>query len=317
MNDQAIHILVIQPLMEGLAKKIANRFICHNLYQCEDIDSYLKLHGDKIRGVATRGDVGLSSEIMEKLPNLEIISVFGVGTDGIDLVKAAERNIKVTITSDILTADVADLALTFIMALSRDLQYQDKFARSGKWLTTPPRLASKLTGKKIGILGLGKIGKAIAKRAHAFDMDIGYCDSKKISNVDYQYFSNLIDLADFSDFLVLAIPGGDQNKGVINLNILRALGEHGSLINIARGALVNEVDLIEALQSGIIKSAALDVYEDEPKINNAFLPMENVILTPHIASATFETRQEMAKNVFDNLDHYFTTGKAITDLHLH
>lgn len=314
MSEKAIHVLVIQPLMEELAKKIANRFICHNLFQCEDVDDYLQRHGDKIRGVATRGDVGLSSEVMEKLPNLEIISVFGVGTDCINLEEAAERNIKVTITSDILTEDVADLALTFIMALSRDLQYQDKFARSGKWLTTPPRLASKVSGKKIGILGLGKIGRAIAKRASAFDMEIGYCDSHRISTVDYRYFTNPSELAGFADFLVLAIPGGEKNKGLIDLNILRALGEQGSLINVARGVLVNEVDLIEALQSGIIKSAALDVYENEPEIKKAFLSMENVILTPHIASATVETRQQMAKNVFDNLDSYFSKGKAITDI---
>lgn len=316
MSNQTIHVLVIQPLMEELAEKISNRFICHNLYQCEDVDNYLQLHGKDIRAVATRGDVGLSSDVMSKLPNLEIISVFGVGTDGIDLAKAAERNIKITITSDILTEDVADLALTFIMALSRDLQYQDRFARSGKWLTNSPRLANKVSGKKIGILGLGKIGKAIAKRASAFDMNIGYCDSNKINDVDYHYFPDPRELAEFADFLVLAMPGGEQNKGIINLNVLHALGEQGSLINVARGVLVNEADLIKALQSGIIKSAALDVYESEPEIKDAFLSMENIILTPHIASATIETRQQMAKNVFDNLDRYFLDGKAITAISL-
>lgn len=316
MSNDAIHILVIQPIMEELSIKIIDRFICHNLYQCEDVDDYLLRHGDKIRGVVTRGDVGLSSEVMAKLPNLEIISVFGVGTDRIDLIYAAERNINVTITSGILTGDVADLAMTFILALSRDLLFQDKFARSGQWLTTAPHLSGKVTGKKVGILGLGKIGQAIARRASAFDMQIGYCDNNEICDVDYAYFTTLHELAEFSDFLVLAMPGGDKNKGLIDRNILRALGTEGSLINVARGILVNEKDLIEALQTGVIKSAALDVYENEPEIKSAFLSMENVIITPHIASATVETRQQMAQNVYDNLDSYFSKGKALTAIDL-
>lgn len=316
MSKEKEHILVVQPLMDALANRLASRFICHNLYQCENSDEYLRQHGEKIRGVATRGDVGLSADVMARLPRLEIISVFGVGTDGIDLVKADERGINVTVTRDILTDDVADLALAFILAQARQLSDQDKFARSGQWLTTPPRHANKVSGKKIGILGLGKIGKAIAKRASAFDMCVGYCDRTVKSSVEYSYFPNAQALAAFSDFLVLAMPGNESNRNLIDSAVLQALGPEGTLINIARGSLVNEQHLIEALQSGAIKAAALDVYQHEPEIPAPLLQMNNVLLTPHIASATVETRQAMANNVFDNLERYFTEGKAITALDL-
>lgn len=316
MNSTTINVLVIQPLMDELAKRLSDRFICHNLYEHRDIDHFLSQHGKEIRAVATRGDVGLDAELMARLPNLEIISVFGVGTDGIDLKSAAKRNIIVAITSDTLTDDVADLAMGLVIATSRQLITQDKFARSGGWLTASPALASKVSGKKLGILGLGKIGKAIAKRAAAFDMPIGYCDQTDQNIENYHYFPSVIALADSCDFLVLALPGGEANKGMINIEVLRALGAKGTLINIARGSLVNEADLIIALKECAIKGAGLDVYNNEPHIPEELLTFDNVVITPHIASATTETRINMAQIVYDNLDSYFTNGNAITPINL-
>ncbi|MCU5774325.1 2-hydroxyacid dehydrogenase [Erwiniaceae bacterium BAC15a-03b] len=306
-----IDLLIIKPLMPELTAKLQETFNCHLLYEHENISRYIQHHGEKIRAIATRGDVGVDAEIMARLPNLEVISVFGIGTDGIDLLSARERNISVAITADVLTDDVADLALTFILASSRNLLLQDRFCRNGNWHSQPPALSGKVSGKKIGIFGLGKIGKAIARRAQSFNMSVAYCNRREDNSVDYRYFATLTELADFSDFLVLAVPGGSNTQGAVDRGVLTALGPTGTLINISRGTVVNEPELTEILSRGGIKAAALDVFSEEPFIPAALLAMDNVILTPHVGSATHETRQAMADLCFSNLESYFSHGKVL------
>ncbi len=312
MNNDPINVLVIAPLMDELTQRLTQRFNCCFLYTQKNTDAYLCTVGASVKAVVTRGDIGLDASIMAGLPNLEIIVVFGVGTDGIDLVQARRRNIIVTVTSDILTGDVADLAMGLVLATSRQMVLQDRFARSGQWLLSAPTLGHKVSGKRMGILGLGKIGSAIARRARAFDMQVGYCDRPGIVHADYQRFENIYALAEFSDFLVLSLPGGGANPGTIDKRVFASLGADGTLINIARGSLVNEADLIDALRTGALRGAGLDVYEHEPHIPEAFFTMDNVVITPHIASGTKETRQAMADNVFDNLDSYFVRNVALT-----
>ncbi|QGU87112.1 2-hydroxyacid dehydrogenase [Erwinia sorbitola] len=307
-------ILIIQPLMPDLSEILHQQYHCHRLYEQTDVALFLSQHGHKIRAVATRGDVGLAAELMAALPALELITVFGVGTDAIDLAAARDRNITVTITSDILTDDVADLALALMLSTSRQIVAQDTFLRSGAWQQRPPQLGNKLSGKRVGIMGLGKIGAAIARRCAGFDMQIGYCNSRQSDEPGWQRFGDLHQLAQFSDFLVLAVPGDARNRKMVDAEILSALGEQGILINVARGAVVNEDDLIEALQTQRIRGAGLDVFDSEPGIDSRFASLNNTVLTPHIASATAETRQAMAQNVVDNLAGWFKGEGAITPI---
>lgn len=305
-------ILIIQPLMPELSEVLHQHYHCHRLYEQTDVAAFLEEHAGKIKAVATRGDVGLAADLMAALPALELIAVFGVGTDGIDLSAARDRGITVTITSGILTDDVADLALALMLGVSRQIVAQDAFLRSGAWQERPPQLGYKLCGKRVGIMGLGKIGAAIARRCAGFDMQIGYCNSRQSSEPGWQRFGDLHQLAQFSDFLVLAVPGDARNRKRVDADILSALGKEGILINVARGAVVNEDDLIEALQNHTIRGAGLDVFDNEPGIDARFAALTNTVLMPHIASATVETRQAMAQNVVDNLAGWFAGKGAVT-----
>ncbi|WP_369410657.1 2-hydroxyacid dehydrogenase [Candidatus Pantoea communis] len=266
-----------------------------------------------MQGIVTRGDVGVETSILEQVPACKAIAVFGVGTDRIDLNYTAAHDIQVSITSDILTDDVADLAMTLTLAFSRNLVANHQFARSGAWENTGTSLSSKASGKRMGIAGLGAIGLAIARRAEAFGMEIAYT-ARSQKDVPYQRCENIEQLAAFSDFLVLALPGSPENIQLVDAKVLAALGKSGVLINIARGTVVNENDLIQALQQGVIKGAALDVFPQEPIIHPALRELDNVLLTPHIASATHETREGMANNVLENLRAYFSNGKMLTTI---
>jgi len=311
MMSSQPHILIIQPLMPQLDEKLSQHFHCHRLYDEQDAAQFLQRQGKDIQGIVTRGDVGVETSILEQLPACKAIAVFGVGTDRIDLNFTAAHDIQVSITSDILTDDVADLAMTLTLAFSRNLVANHQFARSGAWETTGASLSSKASGKRMGIAGLGAIGLAIARRAEAFGMEIAYT-ARSQKNVPYQRCENIEQLAAFSDFLVLALPGSPENIHLVDAKVLAALGKSGVLINIARGTVVNENDLIQALQQGVIKGAALDVFPQEPVIHPALRELDNVLLTPHIASATHETREGMANNVLENLLAYFSNGKMLT-----
>ncbi|WP_336777866.1 2-hydroxyacid dehydrogenase [Pantoea sp. USHLN256] len=304
-------ILIIQPLMPQLDEKLTQHFHCYRLYEQPDPAVFIARHGTAIKAIVTRGDVGVETALLEQLPECKAIAVFGVGTDRIDLNYAAAHDIQISITRDILTDDVADLALTLTLAFSRNLVAYHQFARSGAWENNAVALSSRASGKRIGIAGLGAIGLAIARRAEAFGMQVAYT-ARTAKEVSYKRCDNIEQLAAFSDFLVLALPGSAENLQLVDAKVLTALGKEGVLINIARGTVINEADLIAALQQGTIKGAALDVYPQEPIINPVLRQLDNVLLTPHIASATHETRAQMTNNVLENLLAYFADGKILT-----
>jgi lactate dehydrogenase-like 2-hydroxyacid dehydrogenase len=247
---------------------------------------------------------------MAQLPALEIISVFGVGYDGIDIQDAQQRGIVVTHTPDVLTDDVADLCLGLILSVAREIPAAERFLREGGWQAGAYQLARKVSGSRLGLIGLGRIGRAVARRAEGFGMAIAYTDLSQKPEVNYRYYASLLELAANTDFLVAAAFGGPTTHNLVNAEVLEALGPEGFLINIARGSLVDEPALVQALQKQTIGGAALDVFADEPKVPAELLTMDNVVLTPHMASGTAQTRQAMAELAFANLEAYFA-GKPV------
>ena len=265
-----------------------------------------------IRGIATGGSKGAGTALIGSLPALEIIAVNGVGTDAVDLDACVGRGIRVTTTPEILTDDVADIAIGLMLATARTLALGDRFVRGGGWLSGQLPLATKVTGKRLGVLGLGRIGRAIARRAEGFDMKIAYVGRRRQEDVPYRFEPSLPALARSSDILVLAAAGGPQSQGLVDREVLEALGPEGILVNIARGSIVDEPALVEALTSGRLGGAGLDVFAREPEIPEALLGLDNVVLSPHQASATRETRAAMGRLVLDNLAAHFAGRPLLT-----
>ncbi|CNL73208.1 2-hydroxyacid dehydrogenase [Yersinia proxima] len=305
-------VLIIAPVMDYLTEKLEQNFTVHKLFDVTDTAEFFAQQGENIKGIVTRGDIGVTNEVLASLPEVQIISIFGVGTDAVDLDYTRERNIIVTTTPGVLTDDVADTALGLIIATSRRLCQADKFLRAGQWPHSSLPLASKVTGKRLGVFGMGRIGQAIARRAAGFDMQIAYTDTAKIESLPYQHVPDLISLARQSDILVIAISGGKDSVGLVDKTIFAAMPNHALLINIARGSMVNQDDLIRALQQKEIGGAGLDVFADEPNVPQALIEMDNVVLLPHIASATIETRIQMSDIVFANIQTHFAGEKAPT-----
>jgi hydroxypyruvate reductase len=299
-------VLLIAPVMDQLQKRLEAGYVVHKLYEQADPAAYLAQNGAGILVVVTRGDVGVGTPVLEALPSVRLVAVFGVGTDGVDLNYARRRGIDITITSGALTEDVADMALGLLLSTARRLCQGDRFVREGRWPLETPPLSSQVSGKRIGILGMGNIGRAIARRAGGFDMQIRYTDRKRNDALPYLFCPDLPALARDSDFLVIAASGGKESQGMVNRLIFQALPDHALVINIARGSIVNEPDLISALQQGDIAGAGLDVYADEPNVPPALLAMDNVVLQPHTASATWETRRKMSDIVFANVEAFFS-----------
>jgi lactate dehydrogenase-like 2-hydroxyacid dehydrogenase len=305
-------IIVTAPLPPFLYEPLKADYRCHDYVQAKDKDAFLKEIGPEIRGLVQGGGTVTPTTLLDALPALEIISVFGVGYDGVPVDHCRSRGIKVTHTPDVLTDDVADVAVGLIMMTGRGFVRLNRFVHAGGWLKQGPELTTKLAGKTVGILGLGRIGKAIAQRVLAMGMYVAYTGRQK-QEVPYRYLFDLPSLAEVSDFLVVACPGGPTTRNVVNANVLRALGKKGTLVNIARGSIVDEPALIEALASGTIKGAGLDVFADEPNIPAPLLQMDNVVLLPHVGSATRETRQAMGDLCKANLDAWFA-GKPLPAL---
>ena len=298
-------VLLIAPVVEGLLARLSSAYSVYRLYEQQDEAAFLREMGANIQAVVTRGDVGVKNTVLEQLPNAGLVAIFGVGTDAVDLEYTRSHKIAVTITSGVLTNDVADLAMGLLLAGARQLCQGDKFVREGRWLTTAPSLATQVSGKRIGILGMGNIGQAIARRASGFDMQVLYTDRQRSENLDYQWCADIYTLAHESDFLVIAASGGEANRGMIDATVLNVMPKYAWLINVARGSLVDEKALIRALQNHVIAGAGLDVYEAEPNVPAELIALDNVILQPHVASATHETRQKMSDVVFDNVAAYF------------
>lgn len=306
-------ILVVWPNRPGQMAQLEESYTLHRLDLADDPDALLNEVGPRIRGVATTGGKGLTRALVEKLPNLAIVASSGVGYDTIDVEACTEHGVWVTNTPDVLTDDVADLALALTLNARRNLVAADAYVRSGEWGRRGPfPLASAMKGKRAGIVGLGRIGKAIAARLEPLGLEIGYTARSAKSGVDYRHFATPRGLAEWSDILVLALPGGADTTGLVDGAILDALGPDGTLVNISRGSVVDEAALIAALASGRLGSAALDVFHGEPKPDAALTGLANVVLSPHIGSATGETRDAMAQLVVDNLAAWFRGEPLLT-----
>jgi hydroxypyruvate reductase len=255
----------------------------------------------RIVGVASVGEGVVPRSLLERLPAAKVVSVFGVGYDGVDVQASLDLGIPVTHTPGVLTDDVADLAMALVLAVARRVAEADAFVRAGRWLEGPIALGRKVSGARMGIVGMGRIGKAIAHRAEAFGMSIAYHARTEKKDLSYRFHQDLSDLAAHSDFLVVITPGGAATRHLINSSVLAALGPNGFLINIARGSVVDETALIEALRNRTIAGAALDVFADEPRVPKELFDMPQVVLSPHMASATAQTRQAMADLAFANM----------------
>src|SRR5208282_2470172 len=304
-------ILVTAPLPAFLYDPLKADYVCHDYVQSNNKAGLLAAEGARIRGLVQSGGTVTPPTLLEQLPKLEIISVFGVGYDGVPIAYCRQRGLKVTNTPDVLTDDVADVALGLILMTGRGFVRMNRFVQAGEWGKRGAELTTKLSGRKVGVLGLGRIGKAIATRVAAMGMKVAYT-GRKPQDVAYEYVRDLKSLAAAVDFLVVACPGGDATRNVVNAEILAALGKKGTLINIARGSIVDEPALVDALKAAVIKGAGLDVYANEPHIPPELMLMDNVVLLPHVGSATRETRQAMGDLCKANLDAYFSGRGVLT-----
>lgn len=302
-------ILVVAKLWPPYMQELQENYVVHDRTHESDPAAFSMI-APRIRAIAGSGESQVTRELIAKLPALEVISVFGVGYDRYDVPAARERGIPITNTPDVLTDDVADMGISLMLAIARTIPQADKYVREGKWPSGPMPLARKVTGARLGIVGLGRIGSAIARRAAGFDMSIAYTSRNKVKDSPYTYYPTPAALAAEVDFLMVITPGGIGTKGLIDAEVLKALGVKGYLINVARGSVVDESALIAALQNNVIAGAALDVFENEPHVPAALCAMNNVVLAPHIASATWQTRRAMADLAFGNLQAHFA-GKLL------
>jgi len=267
----------------------------------------------RIRAIATEANRGLTRAILDKLPNVEVITVFGVGTDAVDLKAAQERGIPVTNTPDIIGPEVADLAIGLMLASARQIIYADHYARSGEWARTGPiSLGRSVNNKTCGVIGLGGIGRAIADRAAAFHMRVLYNARSEKKGVPYTFVGDLVELARQSDFLMVACTGGPETRHLVSRAVIDALGPTGTLINVARGSVVDEEAMIDALTHKRLGFAALDVFESEPNFDKRLLDFPNVIVQPHHGTAAIETRTAMGQLMIDNLVAHFEKKALLT-----
>ena len=289
---------------------LEENFTCHKLYEAADQKAFLASVAGKARGLASSGVHGASRELIQALPKLEVISGFGVGYDAVDLPTVKERNIVLTNTPNVLTDCVADLGMTLMLDAARRVPQAERHLLAGKWPSGGYPPGVKVTGKRAGICGLGRIGTAIAKRLAGFDMEIMYYDIVPKTNMPYRRMPSLIDLAKNSDFFFVACFGGPTTRKLIDEEVLRAIGPKGILINMARGSIIDEAALVRVLEDKALGGAGLDVFEREPNVPAKLLEFDNVVLTPHIASNTHETRDAMGKLMCDNLIAHFQ-GKPV------
>lgn len=277
----------------------------------ETLDAVVAEHGDRVRGVATFGHMPVDDALMARLPKLETVANYGVGYDTVDAVAAARRGVIVTHTPDVLTEEVADVAMGLLINTARQLPAAERYLREGRWVSEGPFALSPTTlrGRTLGIVGLGRIGKAIAARAEAFGLKIAYHGRRRQADVAYPYHDSLAGLAEAVDTLMLVVPGGEETRHMVGADVLAALGRDGLLINIGRGSTVDETALAKALQDGVIAGAGLDVFEDEPRVPQALLDAPNTVLLPHVGSASVATREAMGQRLLDNLSGWFLNGQ--------
>ena len=299
-----LQVGALPPAAEGL---LAARFdVAAFAEEAHALAAASRLTG--VLGIATTGKTPIGAALISALPGLRVISCLGAGTDGIDVSAAQARGVEIATTSRVLAADVADVAMGLVIATARDFVAADRFVRSGGWAGGRYPLGLSLGGARLGIVGLGNIGKAVARRATAFDMQVAYTARRQVEGAPWTYFVELAELARWSRFLVLCCPGGPETYRLVDGSVLSALGTDGILINVARGSVVDEAVLAQAIKTGIIAGAGLDVFEHEPKPYPALLASPRVTLLPHIGSATVETRERMAKAMVEALARALETA---------
>ena len=294
--------LMLLPGMAEIAERLERRVTLHKLWQAADREATLAAVAPNVRAVvSTWATARVDADLMRRLPKLEIVVGFGVGYDHIDAAWAGQHGIVVTHTPGVLDEDVADIAIALTLAATRRLPQAERHLRAGRWSSGAFPLTASLHGRVMGIVGLGRIGKAIARRAEAFGLRIAYHGRHKQDGVAYPYYPTALALAEACDILMVAAPGGPQTRHLVDARVLAALGRDGVLVNIARGSLVDEAALIAALSDGVILAAGLDVYEREPSVPAELIALDNAVLLPHVGSATGHSRTAMANLVVDNL----------------
>lgn len=309
-----VEILQVGPYPEWDQTPLDAAFTAHRYFEADDKAALLAQVGPHVRGIATRGELGANADMIAACPNLEVIAVYGVGYDAVNLDACRARGIKVTNTPDVLTNDVADLGVAMMLAQSRAVIGAEAWVRDGSWSSKGLYpLQNRVWGKKAGVLGLGRIGFEVAKRLAGFDLDIAYSDvGPKDYAPDWTFIPKAVDLAAHADFLFVTLAASAQTRHIVNKDVIQALGPAGMIINISRASNIDENALLDALETGALGSAALDVFEGEPALNPRFLALENVMLQPHHASGTFETRKAMGALVRDNLMAHFDGKPLLT-----
>lgn len=309
--SNAPEVVIVGGYYDVPMKRMMDEIPCVRLADTDDPEAALAAAAPTAKAIAAGG--GVSAEMMDKLPNLGIIANFGVGYDNIDIEAATARGIKVTNTPDVLSDEVADLAIALMLAASRRMIKADRYARSGDWEKHGKMaFTQKVTGKRLGILGLGRIGLEVARRAEGFKMDIAY-HTRTPKDCSYKYYENLQDMAENSDIMIAIVPGGAATHHIVSEQILEALGPTGIFVNVARGSVVDEDAMIRVLKDGRLGAAGLDVFDQEPKIPSELKEMQdNVVLQPHHASATHDTRDAMGQMVTDNIQAFLSGKPLIT-----
>jgi lactate dehydrogenase-like 2-hydroxyacid dehydrogenase len=306
------NVLMMGPYPAWDMEPLEAAYTLHKVWEAGDGPRFIAECAPSIRGIATRGELGASAELIAALPNLEIIACYGVGTDAIDLAAARSHRVRVTNTPGVLNGDVADLAVGLSLAVIRRIPAADAHVRSGAWATRNMDLMTRLHGKRVGVAGFGRIGTTIARRLSGFDVEIGYFARSARADSPYRFFDDMVDLAAWCDVLIVILPGDAATRGIVNAEVLRALGPQGFLVNVARGSTVDEPALLDALERQTIAGAALDVFWNEPRIDPRFMGLSNVVLQPHNGSATVETRRAMGQLMRDNLEAHFNGQPLLT-----
>jgi len=300
----------VPPLIEP---QLDEHFSVHKLHKAADPEALLKEVAPRIRAIVTFGAIPIDAVLMQRLPKLEIVANMGVGYDSVDAKWAGEHGIVVTNTPGVLDDEVADTTIALLLITLRQLPQSERYLRAGKWLEKPfPLTVSTLRNRTVGIVGMGRIGKAIAKRLEAFGRPIVYHTRRPVPDVSYHHYTDLLAMAKDVDTLIAIVPGGPETKNMIDAKVLEALGSDGVLINVARGSVVDEPALINALREKRILSAGLDVFADEPRVPQELIDMDHVVLLPHVASASVETRRAMGQLVVDNLKSWAARKGPIT-----
>jgi D-3-phosphoglycerate dehydrogenase len=295
-------LLVVGELPEWDLAALAERFTLHLLYNAPDRQALLRQHGGSIRAICTKGEIGADAALMDAVPHCEIIACYGVGVDAIDLAAARARGIPVTNTPDVLTEEVADMAIGLLLAAARRIPAGDAWVRTGAWARRGGfPLTTRVWGKRLGIVGLGRIGSAIARRAEAFGMAISYSGRSPKPDVTYGFYATPAAMAPHVDVMVVSAMGGPSTRGLVDAAAIAALRPGAIFVNVSRGSVVDEAALLAALRDGHIGAAGLDVFLNEPTIEEEFLSFPNLVLQPHAASGTIETRRDMGRLMRENL----------------